>query len=118
MVAPADNLMQACVENRRKAGVPLDRWADVVRLDVGGVAVHVRALTAVELARWYGWFKGAAPADRRRLLPAVMFAASVCDERGRRLFDVGDAERIASEFDPRVLARVTTHAMQINGMTE
>jgi hypothetical protein len=115
-VTTAENLLQACVESRREAGVPIDRWADVVRLDVGGVAVHLRALTAVELANWYRWFRGADRTEQRRLLPAVTFAMNVCDERGRRLYAIEDAERIAREFRGSVLAAVTTHAMKLNGM--
>lgn len=112
----ADNLMQACVENRREAGVPVGQWADVVPFEVAGITVHLRAFTPAELAAWFQWWKGATPAGRRRLLPAIMFTSSVCDELGRRLYAIEDAERVAREFNPRVLAAVTTRAMEVNRM--
>lgn len=114
MATEAELLMDVCRESVQEAGLPADTRAAVVPFTVGGQAMHLRPMGAVERAKLFRWVN-ADPARRRHINAAVL-ALSVCDARGALLFDVEDVPEIAATFDGRAVEAVARRAAELNGV--
>lgn len=93
-----------CIENRRAAGIPTDRVPDPVPLDVNGHTIYVRAMTPGEVADYFRWFMDT-PIVPPSLHAGALFALSVCDERGDRLYGIEEAADVIERFDARGVRR-------------
>lgn len=88
------------------------RKRTVVEVEIGGVKLHVRSVSAVDRNRMREWAKEPGFNINKRLTEVA--AMGVCSADGRLL---GTAEELG-ELDEEVVAKLATAVLEASGLTE